>query len=93
MKRFGAIMTGLLVTFLVFPANALAAATAQGDIAGGGSSLGDPVNSSALIASSGVDAFAVVALGSALFLAVTALTYLHRRPRGSSSRPSAATGI
>lgn len=92
MKRFGAIVTSLLVTYLVFPASALAAPAAQGESADGGSSLGGAANSSALIASSGIDAFAVVALGSALFLAVTAVAYLNRRPRSSSRRPSAATG-
>lgn len=91
MKRSAAILASLLVTYLVFPTSAFAAPAVQGEVAGVGSSLSGPASSSALAASN-FDAFFVVALGSALFLAFTALAYLHRRPRGSSRRLSAATG-
>lgn len=93
MKRSATFLASLLAVYFVLPVTAMAAPAVQGEFVERGTSLNGAVTSDQLIPPSDLNALLVVALGSALFLAVTAATYLHRRPRSSGRRPSAATGI
>ena len=94
MKRSATFLASLLAVYFVLPVTAMAAPAVQGEFVERGPSRNGAVTASdQLIPPSDLNALLVVALGSALFLAVTAATYLHRRPRSSGRRPSAATGI